>query len=218
MDEHADPRRVVSVVIVEDHLIMREAVRRFLEAESDISVIGEFASVEEAVATPAPPIDVLVVDIGLGGLNGLDGLPVLLTWAPGARVLVLTGHDDPSLARRALDNGALGFVTKGSAPADLVRAVRDVARGITHLAPGIAARITERSTGPRLSDRERDVLAQLVDGRRITDIADELGVSVKTASTLKTRIMRKTGRSTVADLKVLSATDPFLLPPSDRRP
>ena len=191
----ASTRPQLRVMVVDDHPVMRAATRRFIDAEPDIEVVAEAGNVDAALAA-APTsgrLDVIVLDLSMPGQSGLDGAAALRRTYDGVRILMLTVYADPGIARRALENGVDGFITKGCAPAELVTAVRAVANGERYVPADLHDAIGAAARSSDLSPREVEVLRLLLDGVRVTDIAERLGISLKTASTFKTRIHQKTG-------------------------
>lgn len=198
----------LSVALADDHAVVRAGYRRLLELEPDIDVVAEFgngAELESRLAAPdGAGLGVLVLDLSMPGLSGIELLQRLRTLQPALPVLVFTMHDSAVLLERALGAGAAGYVTKSSAPAVLIDAVRRVARGATALSPDMAALLqahaSRHASHHRLSDRERDVLAGLVAGRSLGDIAAALNVSVKTVANYQALIRQKLGVSGAVDL------------------
>lgn len=194
------PARVLQVMVVDDHPVMRAATRRFLEADPGITVVHEADSIAGAVGYAPGEVDVVVLDLSMPGMSGLDGASTLHAAFPGVRLLMLTVYNDPAIARSALEAGIEGFITKGCAPAELVAAVIEVATTGRSVPAAIAAGLRLQPAPGALSPREVEVLRLLIDGKRVTDIADELGISLKTASTFKSRIHAKTGCHTLDQL------------------
>lgn len=207
----------ITVMVVDDHPVMRAATRRFLEADDSIAVIAEAGSVAEVVAMPPLPVEVVVLDLSLPGESGLDGLPAIRRTHPGVKVLMLTMYDDPAIARRAFDAGVQGFLSKGCKPAELVDAVHIVASGHEYLAREMS-RSTTSSDRNRLSARELEVLRLLLDGLRVSEIAERLGVNLKTASTFKARIHAKTGCMSLEQLLSYAAQHRLLPSSADAPP
>ncbi|WP_088316456.1 response regulator transcription factor [Kineosporia sp. R_H_3] len=183
------------VVLADDHSMVRVGLRALLEGDPRCAVVGEAASaaaLRALVATQVP--DLVVLDLTLGRDNGLDCLPDLLAAPAAPRVVVLTMHDDPAVARAALHAGAQGYVLKEAAPEELLRAVETVMSGRTYLLPELGARIAgaRPSAADRLSPRERDVLRLLAAGHTNGEIAAELYVSLRTVeahrASLRTRL------------------------------
>ncbi len=185
------------VLLAEDELIVRQGVRALLCAEG-LSVVGEASDGREVVALAehlAP--DVAVLDIGMPLLNGLDAARAVRRAAPATRIVLLTSYRD---ARHVLDAqraGVKGYVLKTQASEDLVRAIRDVARGATYLSPGVSAVVVDAFLGKHdlpsdpLTPRERQVLQLIAEGHTTKEVARVLGVSVKTAEFHRTRLMGK---------------------------
>jgi two-component system response regulator NreC len=198
----------IRVVLVDDHAILRSGLRRVLEAQPDIEVVGEAENAERAVfeALEGKP-DVVVMDVVMRGASGIEGTPALLRAVPNAKVLVLSMQDDPRYVREAFEAGASGYVLKEAADTEVVDAVRAVAAGERYLHPALGARLVTEETEERrraqqdpLSDREHEVLRLLALGHTNQEIADMLYISVRTAETHRAHIMQKLGLSTRAEL------------------
>lgn len=192
-----------TVLLVDDHPVVRNVTRRTLEAGGDITVVGEAGSAAELfdeLDRLATPPDVVVLDISLPDASGLAVLPRLRAQCPSTEVLVLTMHDNAFICRRALDRGAIGFLSKGCTPETLVASVHEVADGrrvvANHL---LTARQQVRDTA--LTDRELEVLRMMLDGRMLVDIARILELSLKTVSTYRHRIEAKTGARNVEEMR-----------------
>ena len=198
----------IRVVLVDDHAILRSGLRKVLEAEADIEVVGEAESAERAVfeALSTKP-DVVVMDVVMPGLSGIDGTPAVLRAAPGVKVLVLSMQDDPRYVREAFAVGAAGYVLKEAADTEVVGAIRAVAAGEQYVHPTLGARIVaaeaeerRRAEADPLSEREREVLRLLALGHTNQEIAKMLYISVRTAETHRAHIMQKLLLSTRAEL------------------
>jgi two-component system response regulator NreC len=196
------------VVIVDDHAILRSGLRRVLEAEADIEVVGEAESAERAVfeALGTKP-DVLLMDVVMPGKSGIEGMPAVLQAVPEAKVLILSMQDDPRYVREAFAVGASGYVLKEAADTEVVGAVRAVAAGERYVHPALGARLIaaeaeerKRAEEDPLSEREREVLRLLALGHTNQEIAEQLYISVRTAETHRAHIMRKLGLSSRAEL------------------
>lgn len=193
---------VVRVVIADDHTMVRNGLRVLLDMEADLEVVAEagcLAATEACLREHAP--DVLILDVHLGAENGLDGMPALLRASPATRVLVLTMQDDPAFARKALSLGAGGYVLKEAPRADLVAAVRAVARDETYLHPQLAARVVlapEPAGG--LTPRELEILRLIALGHTNARIAGDLYLSVRTVETHRANLQSKLGVSGRAEL------------------
>jgi DNA-binding NarL/FixJ family response regulator len=200
----ADEKRGVRVVVVDDHPLFRRGLADVLRDEPDMTVSGEVGTIAdalEAIAMHSP--DVAVVDLSLGGENGLNLVSQLVTTHPGVRVLVLSASDERLHADRALKAGALGYIMKNEAATELIVAVRRVAAGKSYVSPETADRIllalggsqrkTARSPLDRLSNRERHVLTLMGQGVTTRAIARQLSLSVKTVEAHYAHIKEKLG-------------------------
>jgi two-component system response regulator NreC len=198
----------IRVVIVDDHAILRSGLRRVLDAESDIEVVGEAESAERAVfeALATKP-DVVLMDVVMPGKSGIEGMPAVLQAAPQAKVLILSMQDDPRYVREAFEVGAHGYVLKEAADTEVVGAVRAVAAGEQYVHPTLGARLVAAEAEERrraeedpLSEREREVLRLLALGHTNQEIAKLLYISVRTAETHRAHIMQKLRLSSRAEL------------------
>ena len=190
------------VLLVDDHPVIRQGIHRILtHAFTDLSV-AEAESGEEAIAlSKSTRWDLIVVDLSLPGLNGLDLIRDLRRILPHARIVVVSIHPPQQFARRALAIGAAAYLEKSAAPEEMVKAVSDVLAGRTYIGPGMETMREEgRSPHDRLSDREYQVLRMLGVGKTVSEIATELSLSVKTVSTYRARILEKTGLRTTPEL------------------
>jgi two-component system invasion response regulator UvrY len=197
----------VTVLLVDDHAVVREGYRRLLERHGDIAVIGEAADAATAHALFCrlnPQI--VVMDITLPGTSGIEALGRMLIYKPGTRVLMFSMHEDAIFAKRALQAGAFGYVTKASAPSVLVDAVHSVASGKKYLSAEIAHKLALRdfavdeSAADGLSAREFEVLRQLAQGKSIKEIAQAMGLNPKTISNHQSAIKQKLGADTAIQL------------------
>jgi DNA-binding NarL/FixJ family response regulator len=196
------------VLIADDHPVVREGVRRILQAAAEVEVVGEVGRADEAleaVRTLRP--DVLILDIGMPGPNYLDVLAALPAACPATRALILSAQPEEEYAVRALRGGATGYLTKGYAPPDLIEAVRRIASGhryvTTVLAEQLALGVVEenaRAPHERLSSRELEVLKLLAGGLSLKEIGARLGVNPKTVSSFRARLLEKMGLKTNAAL------------------
>ena len=188
------------VALCDDHGVVRSGLRRILDAEDDIQVVGEAGTVKEALALArAYSPDVFVMDLGLPDGSGIDATAEVIRLSPGTRVLVLTVHDDIAYLRRAFDAGAAGYLVKEAADIDLVQAVRMVASGKQYVHPTLgAALLTPDPPSPRLggpggelSERELEVLRLMALGLTNAEIGQRLYVSVRTVETHRSHIHQK---------------------------
>jgi two-component system, NarL family, invasion response regulator UvrY len=195
----------VSVLLVDDHAVVREGYRRLLERQGDIAVIGEAADAAAAhsLFCRLDP-QIVVMDITLPGTSGIEAMRGMLVYKPDARVLIFSMHEDSIFARRALQAGAFGYVTKASAPNVLVEAIHSVACGKKYLSPDIAQKLAlheftiDQVDG--LSPREFEVLSLLAKGRSIKEIAETMGLNPKTVANHQSAIKQKLGADTAIQL------------------
>ncbi|MBW4049934.1 MAG: response regulator transcription factor [Proteobacteria bacterium] len=203
---------MIRVLLVDDHAVVRTGFRLLLQVRPDVSVVGEGDSGEAACQRylELSP-DVVVMDIAMPGMGGIEALRRIRAHDPRARVLALSAHDDPMHARRALREGALGFLSKRSAPEALLEAVGDVSTGRRYIDPRVAQRLalediegTESSPIRRLSEREFDVFVRLARGASVQRIADELRLSASTVGTHLYNVKQKLGVSNQSELTLLA--------------
>jgi two-component system, NarL family, invasion response regulator UvrY len=199
---------VIRVLVADDHAPVRRGLRELLADTTDIEVAGEAATAADALdCIRQHSFDVVVLDISLPGRGGLDLLAEIKAERADLPVLIFTMHPEDQYAVRALKAGASGYLTKDSAPDLLVEAVRRAVAGGRYVSPALAEKLalhldTARQREPHelLSDREYQVFRRLAGGRTVSQIADELSLSVKTVSTYRTRILEKMGLGTNAEL------------------
>ena len=215
----------ISVVLVDDHAVVRTGLRLLLEAEPDLAVLAEASTAAEAVDRVAElKPAVLLLDISIPGGGGIGALERLRKTSPETRVLMLTAHDDPEYLRVALVSGAAGFILKNAAGAELISAIRTVHQGRTYVDPtlagaalrGILAAAERASAGDnptdRLSPREIEVLRQLALGYTNKEIANRLELSVKSVETYRARVSEKLGLSGRAELFRYALENGMILP------
>src|SRR5215813_11205968 len=199
---------MINVVVVDDHAVVREGLKRIIAESGGMNVSGEAADGHEAMQViRKQPCDVVLLDITMPNKSALDVLKELHAESPRLPVLVLSMHPEDQYAVRVLRAGAAGYVTKESAPAKLVQAIRKVVRGGKYVSPSLAERLvfdlgtnTDKPPHENLSDREYQVLCMIASGRTVTMIAVELGLSVKTISTYRVRILEKLNMKNSAEL------------------
>ena len=198
----------IRVLIVDDHPVVRSGLRKVLEAETDIEVVGEAGNAKDAVfETRSATPDVILMDIVMPGKSGIEATPDILHDAPEAKVLILSMQDDPNYVRQAFAAGAAGYILKEAADTDVVAAVREVAAGRSYVHPTLGARMVvaeaeerKRAEQDPLSNRERDVLRLLALGHTNQEISEKLFISVRTAETHRAHIMEKLRISSRAEL------------------
>jgi two-component system response regulator NreC len=208
----------IRVLIVDDHAVVRSGLRRVLEAEDDIEVVGEAGDMRGAVfEARAQKPDVVLMDVVMPGPTGIEATPAVLQEAPEAKVLVLSMQDDPRYVREAFSAGASGYVLKEAADAEVVDAVREVHGGGRYVHPTLGARLVAADAEERaradedpLSDREREVLRLLALGHTNQEIAEMLYLSVRTVETHRAHIMQKLRLTTRAELVRYAIEQGFL--------
>jgi len=202
---------VLRILIADDHEVARKGIRSLLESHPGWEICGEAKDGREAVdlAVQQKP-DVLLLDIGMPNLNGLDAARQILTITPDARILILTIHDSEQVVREVLAAGARGFLLKSDAGRDLVAAVEALQNGRTFFTSKVAQMMLdgylrpyeerETTTQQVLTPREREVIQLVAEGKTTKEIATTLSLSVKTAETHRTNLMRKLDLHSIADL------------------
>jgi DNA-binding NarL/FixJ family response regulator len=199
---------MIGVFITDDHPVVRQGIRQIVAATDDITVVDEATTGHEALQRLSDvQCDLVLLDLSLPDIDGLDLLKQLKREYPQRPVLILTMHSEDQFALRALKAGASGYLTKESAPAELVGAVRKVVAGGRYisqrLAESLAAHLgpdAEKPVHERLSDREYQVLRLIAAGRSTRDISTQLSLSSKTVSTYRARLLDKMGMKTSAEL------------------
>lgn len=202
---------LISIMLVDDHAVVRMGFKLLLEGAQEISVVAEAESGEEAVRTfQAHNPDVLVMDISMPGIGGLEAIDRILAKVADQKILVLSGHEDVMHARRVLKAGAVGYLTKRSAADALIDAVKTVYRGKTYLEPQIAQELAvEQVSGNKdpvdsLSEKEFKVFISLAKGQSVQDIADVMSLSPRTIGTHLYNIKQKLGASNSAELAIIA--------------
>lgn len=191
-----------SVVLADDHPVVRAGLRTLLQAEPSLHVVAEFADLPSTMrGVPSLRPDVLVLDLAMAGSSSLSAIPQLLASSRGLRLIVLTMHDEPGFAREALRLGAHGYVLKEAAGDELLLAVRSVLRGTTYLQPSLGARMARQDQpAGNLTDREVDVLRLLAAGHTNAEIARQLFLSLRTVETHRGQLRAKLNLESRAEL------------------
>jgi len=199
---------MIRIVVADDHTIVREGLKQLLSVPEDLSVVGEARDGHQVMQmVRETDFEVLLLDMSMPGKSGIELIKQVRGEKPKLRILVLSMHEERQYAVRAIKAGASGYLTKESASAQLVSAIRKVAAGgafiSTEVAEQLALGAMPQTEGPphsALSDREYQVFQQLAAGTSVSDIATQLNLSVKTVSTHKARLMQKMGLNNQADL------------------
>jgi two-component system response regulator NreC len=196
--------RMTTIVLADDHTVMRNALRLLLDAEPGFEVVAEAGDADAAVRyvrghKPA----VLILDLNMPGRPSLEAIPDIHEASPDTEIVILTMQNEPAFARRALQAGVRGYVLKEAADSELVQAVRSAAAGDTYLQPALGARLAAGSgshNGDELSERERDVLRLIALGHTNAEVAEQLYISIRTVESHRAHIQQKLGLSTRAEL------------------
>jgi len=200
---------MIRIVLADDHAIVREGLKRIVGDVRDFSVAGEAADGGEVMRVVRElEFDVLVLDLSMPGRSGMELIKLVKSERPKLRILVLSMHQEAQYAVRAIKAGASGYLTKESAPAQLEAAIRKIAGGGAYISAEVAEQLalsamsggTEALPHESLSDREFEVFRMLVAGNAVSDIAQQLNLSVKTVSTHKANLMQKLGLANQTEL------------------
>ncbi|HET9740420.1 MAG TPA: response regulator transcription factor [Solirubrobacteraceae bacterium] len=206
MSDDSAPQKDITVVLADDHAVVRKGLRLLVEAEPGLRVVAEAGTVPDALRmAKAHRPSVLVLDLNMPGGSSLEAIPTILEQAPATAIVVLTMQNDPSFARQALQTGALGFVLKEAADDELLGAIRLAAAGETYLNPRLGARLAAQPSEPAgppddLSEREVEVLKLIALGHTNAEIADRLYLSVRTVESHRAHIQHKTRRASRSEL------------------
>ncbi|MGE5893339.1 MAG: response regulator [bacterium] len=199
---------MINILIADDHSIVREGLKQILAGIPDMIVTGEASNAQEVLdKVRKDSFNVVVLDIAMPGRSGLDILKEIKNEDPRLPVLILSMYPEEQYAIRVLRAGASGYMTKESAPDALMDAIRKVAQGKKYVSPSLAEKLAlnlgidnEKPLHETLSDREYEVMRMIASGRTVSEIADELSLSVKTISTYRTRILEKMNMKNNAEL------------------
>lgn len=199
---------MIRLLVADDHTLVREGLKQILAAAPDVMVADEAVDGDQTLAkVRASEFDLVLLDMSMPGIAGIELIRRLKLEKPKLRILVLSMHGEQQYAARAYKAGASGYLTKDSASSELVGAIRKIAAGGVYISPAAAEHLALNAaagqSGPRhaaLSDREFEVFRMLVAGRSVGDIADQLNLSAKTVSTHKTRIQEKMALKSTAEL------------------
>lgn len=184
-----------TIVLADDHTVVRNALRLLLDAEPGFEVVAEAGDAEAAVRyVRGHKPTVLILDLNMPGRSSLEAVPEIREASPGTEIVVLTMQNEPVYARRALQAGVRGYVLKEAADAELVQAVRSAALGDTYLQPTLGAKLAagvDERSGDELSERERDVLRLIALGHTNAEIAGRLYISIRTVESHRAHIQQK---------------------------
>jgi DNA-binding NarL/FixJ family response regulator len=214
-------RPPLRLILVDDHEVVRRGMAAILEGHAGLEIVGEAPDGRRAVALALETKpDVVVMDVGMKELNGFEATRRIMKLLPKTEVLILTMHDGEQLVREVIEAGARGYVLKSDAGRELLEAVRSLARHQPYFTSAMAARVYEESrSAPRrgrpratgITQREREVVQLIVEGRSNREVAETLGITPSTASTHRARAMKKTGTKSLAEL-VLYAVREGIVP------
>lgn len=195
---------VTTIVLADDHTVVRNALRLLLDAEPGFEVVAEAGDVEAALRyVRGHKPSVLILDLNMPGRSSLDAVPDIRAASPETEIVVLTMQNEPAFARRALQAGVRGYVVKEAADAELVQAVRSAAAGDTYLQPTLGARLAAGEDSDKedeLSERERDVLRLIALGHTNAEVAEKLYISIRTVESHRAHIQQKLSLSSRAEL------------------
>ncbi len=194
---------MITIVLADDHTVVRSALRMLLDAEADMEVVAEAGEADSAVRyTRGHKPKVLILDLNMPGRQSLEAVPEIKEASPATEIVVLTMQDDPAFAREAMQKGVLGYVLKEAAESELVTAVRMAAEGETYLQPQLGARVAAAPTATQndLTDREVEVLRLIALGHTNSEIAEQLFLSVRTVESHRAHIQQKLGLTTRSEL------------------
>ena len=201
------PMAPLRIFVADDHHVVRRGLQQIVATRPGWEVVGEASRADDVLpALRATAVDVLILDISLGGRSGMDLLGHIRAELPSLPVLIFSMHAEEQYAARCMRAGASGYLQKDSSPGEIVVAIERVAAGRRYVSPALAGAIADdvgRSTLPpheRLSDREFEVFRLIAEGKNAGEIAESLHLSVKTVSTYRTRILEKTGFHSNADI------------------
>ncbi len=199
---------MIRVLIADDHVLIREGLKKLLKEEWDMSVVGEASNGQQVSDFLTDhEVDILVLDISMPGRSGLDVLKELKQTSPKLPVLVLSMHPEERFAVRSLRAGASGYITKESAGEELVKAIRKIVDGGRYISLTLAEKLafgldadSSRPLHETLSDREYQVMGMIATGKKMSEIAEELSLSIRTVNTYRARILEKMQMKTNAEL------------------
>lgn len=199
---------MIKIIIADDHAFLREGIKKTIQDEADMKVVGEASNAIDVLAIMKDSdADIAIIDISMPGKSGLDILKDLKAMKKKFKVLILSMHPEDRFAIRALKAGASGYLTKESAPDELVKAIRTVLTGRKYVSKALAEKLVDLLSDDndglpheQLSDREYEVFIKIASGKRAIEIADELSISVHTVNTYRARILEKLNMNSNVEL------------------
>jgi len=199
---------MIKILIADDHAIVREGLKQILLESPDLVVVAEASTGQEVLDKVAKnDLDLVVLDISMPGRGGMDILKEIKSLKPKLPVLILSMYPEEQYAVRVLKSGASGYLTKESAPIELVKAIRQISQGKKYISPSLAEKLavdlevsSDKPPHETLSDREYQVMCMIASGKTLKEIADGLSLSIKTISTYRSRILEKMNMRTNAEL------------------
>ena len=200
--------KIIRIIIADDHAFLREGIKKTIQDEIDMKIVGEASNANEALSIikELDP-DVVIMDISMPGKSGLDVLKDLKVMKKKYRILILSMHPEDRFAIRALKAGAAGYLTKESAPDELVKAIRTVLTGRKYVSKALAEKLADilsddmdKLPHEQLSDREYEVFIKIASDKKATDIAAEISISVHTVNTYRARILEKLSMNSNVEL------------------
>ncbi|QKX18211.1 response regulator [Microbulbifer sp. YPW1] len=210
---------MIKVLVVDDHDLVRMGISRMLGDVDDVQVVGEAKSGEEAIAfVREAEVDVILMDVRMPGMGGLEATRKLISRFPHAKVIAVSALDDDLFPSRLIQAGAKGYVTKGADLEEMVRAIHSVVAGETYISSSMATKLALRSVSggsspfEDLSERELQTAVMIVNGNKVSEIAETLSVSPKTVNTYRYRIFEKLGLHSDVELTLLAVKHNVLDP------
>ena len=203
---------MISIYLVDDHELVRTGIRRILEDERGIKVVGEAPDGETAVQWARQnEADVILMDMNMPGMGGLEATRKILRYQPHAKIIVLTVHTEDPFPSKVMQAGASGYLTKGATPPEVLQAIRQVSRGQRYLSPEIAHQMALSQFNPAdenpfksLSERELQIMLMITNGEKVNDISEQLNLSPKTVNSYRYRLFAKLGISGDVELTRLA--------------
>ncbi|MBL8017314.1 MAG: response regulator transcription factor [Ignavibacteria bacterium] len=200
--------KIIRIIIADDHAFLREGIKKTIQDEIDMKIVGEASNANDAldIIRELNP-DIVIMDISMPGKSGLDVLKDLKSLKKKSRILILSMHPEDRFAIRALKAGAFGYLTKESAPDELVKAIRTVLSGRKYVSKALAEKLvdilsedSDKLPHEQLSDREYEVFIKISSGKKAVDIAAELSISIHTVNTYRARILEKLNMNSNVEL------------------